>query len=291
MPNLQLVATLLREAVSPRRVERRPEPDLVMDGVDAVSAYTEVGRVDGPMAAAYLFHTARVSMILPGCRRVVDLACGPATQMCQIAELHPDISFLGVDLSAGMLANARRHAQELGLSNVDFAEGDITNLKGLEDGSADAVISTVALHHLPDLAHLRAAFREVNRILRPGGALYLVDFGRMKAEKSVRFFAYKDADTQPEIFCRDYENSLRAAFLYEEFATLAADELPAHIRVHRTFLTPFFTLIKSGDKPFPAALRRTLQQRREQLPPRYRADLDDLRTFFRLGRLPGEPFR
>jgi ubiquinone/menaquinone biosynthesis C-methylase UbiE len=242
------------------------------------------------MAAAYIFHTARISLVIQGCRHVVDLACGPATQLCHVAQLHPHISFTGIDLSEVMLANAERHVRELGLSNVQFAAGDITRLDRFAGASVDGVISTVALHHLPNFDSLRATFREIARILRPGGALYLADFGRLKSEGSVRFFAYKDRDVQPELFCKDYENSLRAAFLYDEFERLAREELPAQARVHRTFLTPFFTLIKTADRDMPAATRESLKRMRSELSPRFRADLDDLRQFFRLGGLPNDPF-
>lgn len=292
MPSLAFIPTLLRETLGSREIDDRiPEPDLVMDGEDEVAAYTLVGRVDGPMEAVYLFHAAHISSVIEGCETVVDLACGPATQMCEVAKFHPEISFRGVDLSPGMLKSARRHVNDLGLTNVDFSEGDITNLEMFEDHSVDGIISTVALHHLPTIDHLRATFREINRVLHPGGALYLVDFGRLKFDKSIRFFAYKDEDTQPEVFCRDYENSLRAAFLLNDFKRLTAEELPHHVRVHRTFLTPFFTLIKSGDRTTPEARKQRIKQQRAELLPRYRNDLDDLRTFFRLGGLRGDPFR
>ena len=78
MPSLALFPTLLREAIGPREIkDRQPEPDLVMDGQDEVAAYTLVGRVDGPMAAVYLFHAAHISLVIEGCKTVVDLACGP----------------------------------------------------------------------------------------------------------------------------------------------------------------------------------------------------------------------
>jgi ubiquinone/menaquinone biosynthesis C-methylase UbiE len=285
-----LVATLLREVFGPRRLSRTPEPDLVMNGEDVVRAHTLVGRVQGPVAAAHLFHAARISMVIRGSKHVFDLACGPANQLCLLAQLNPEIEFTGVDLSDGMLENARAYVRHLGLKNVNFLVGDITRLDFIPDQSADAVISTVALHHLPTTDHLRRTFREINRILDRNGALYLADFGRLKSAKSVRFFAYKDRDTQPEVFCRDYENSLRAAFLIEEFTSLAREELPSYVHVKRTFAIPFFMLVKSEDRPIDEALRRVLKRKRLELEPRYRVDLDDIRRFFRMGGLPNDPF-
>lgn len=286
-----LAATVLREVFGSRQlVDRVPEPDLVMDGTDEVAAYTSVGRVQGPMAAAYLFHAARISLTIQGCKNVIDLACGPATQLIRVAELHPNIAFRGIDLSPGMLNSARDYARERGLKNIEFSTGDITKIDFIPDQSVDGVISTVALHHLPTLDHLRGTFREITRVLKPGGAVYLADFGRLKSSRSIEFFAYKDRDTQPEVFCRDYEYSLRAAFLFEELARLTKEELPAHVGVCSTFPIPFFTIIKSSDRGMDPSLKTILKRKRDELEPRYRADLDDIRRLFWMGGLRDDPF-
>lgn len=290
MPRLSLIPTFFREVFGKRLLPREPEPDLVMDDAAQVAAYSEAGRIDGVMAAAYLFHSARISQVIQGSQKVVDLGCGPATQLAQIAELNPHISFLGIDLSSTMLESAQSHVRHLGLQNVELAQGDITRLANIADHSADAVISTMALHHFPTHEHLRACFKEITRILRPGGALYLVDFGRLKSLKSVIFFSYMNATHQPHLFSLDYERSLRAAFLFEEFQALARECLPPHAVVYSTFQMPFLVLIKSADKALPDSLRRQLKEMRQKLPARYRHDLDDLRFFFRLGGLKGDPF-
>jgi len=286
-----MLPTLVRELISPRTLPREPEPDLVMEGDDQVTAYTKAGRIDGVMAAAYLFHSARISQIIQGCRRVVDLGCGPATQLAQIAGLNPDVSFLGVDLSERMLADAKAHVQQLGLTNMEFEQGDITALETLPEQSADGVISTMALHHLPTLHDLQICFGQIGRILSNDGALYLVDFGRLKSLKSVLFFAYMNRKYQPHLFSLDYERSLRAAFLREDLVRAAAEELPKNARVYSTFAMPILTVVKTADKPINDTLRQRLRKMRKGLLPRYRRELDDIRLLFRLGGLHNDPFR
>jgi ubiquinone/menaquinone biosynthesis C-methylase UbiE len=288
--NPALAVAFLREVTVARSLPREPEPDLVMDDPQQVAAYAEAGRVDGVMAAAYLFHSARISQVIQGCRTVLDLGCGPATQLAQIAEFNPGVKFTGVDLSPTMLDDARRHVGAMGLRNVDFRPGDITRLDGIADQSMDAVISTMVLHHLPTLQHLEACFAEIARVLKPGGALYLTDFARLKSLKSVIFFAYMNAKHQPHIFSLDYERSLRAAFLKEEFDAVARRFLPAHVRVEATFKVPFLVIVKTADRPLPEPLRQRLQAMRRALKPRYRRDLNDLRLFFALGGLRNDPF-
>jgi ubiquinone/menaquinone biosynthesis C-methylase UbiE len=291
MPRLSLLPTILRESLGTGTRPREPEPDLVMDDAEQVAAYAEAGRIDGVMAAAYLFHSAHASDVIRGCERVVDLGCGPATQLAQIAELNPQSRFLGVDLSDEMLETARRHVSDKGLANVELRRGDITSLEFLPDHSADAVISTMVLHHLPTRDHLRRCFREIGRILRPGGALYITDFGRLKSLKSVITFAYMNAAHQPHIFSLDYERSLRAAFLVDDFRALAREELPREANVYATFLIPILTVIRTPAAGLDETLRARLKALRRGLRGRYRADLDDMRLFFRLGGLPTDPFR
>jgi SAM-dependent methyltransferase len=290
MNRLALLPVLLRDRFGPRTLPREPEPDLVMDDPQQVAAYDEAGSIDGLMASAYLFHSARISQVVQGCNEVVDLGCGPAIQLAQIAQLNPGTRFHGIDLSPTMLEKARANVERLGLANVRFTRGDVTDLSLLADRSVDGVISTMALHHLPTLDHLRACFREIDRVLRDRGALYLVDFGRLKQLKTVIFFAYQNAGRQPHLFTLDYERSLRAAFEVDDFRAAAAAELPGRAEVVSTFMVPMLTVVKTADRPLPGPLRQRLRAARSALPKRYRSDLDDMRAFFRLGGLANDPF-
>lgn len=262
-----------------------------MDHADQVAAYSIAGRIDGVMAAAYLFHSARISMVISGCPTALDLGCGPCTQLGQIAELNPKVSFTGVDLSGPMIEDGRAHISQLGLTNVKLAHGDITRLSTIADHSMDAVISTMALHHLPTDAQLRFCFREIKRVLKPGGAIYVADFARLKSLKSVISLAYMNRAYQPHLFSLDYERSLRAAFLFDELKTYTAEEISSDLDVVGTFLVPLLVIIKTADRPASEQLRHRLKSMRANLPRRYRSDLDDLRRFFAWGGLPGDPFR
>jgi arsenite methyltransferase len=291
MPKLAFVPIILRELLCKRTLPREPEPDLVMADEQQVKAYSLAGRIDGVMSAAYIFHSAHASSVIRGSRRIVDLGCGPATQLAQIASFNSDSEFIGIDLSSTMLDSAREHIKSCGLHNVSFSQGDITNLSHLDDQSVDAVISTMALHHLPTEEHLSACFREISRVLKPGGAVYLTDFCRLKSLKSVLPFAYMNADRQPHIFSLDYERSLRAAFLHEDFVDNAGKHLPGSVNVYSTFLVPLLAVIRTAPREITSDLGLKLKQFRKDLPLRYRRDLDDLRLFFKHGGLAGDPFK
>lgn len=291
MPRLAFAPIIARELLGKRTLPREPEPDLVMQDEEQVKSYAHAGRIDGVMSAAYLFHSGHASLVVRGAKRVIDLGCGPATQLAQIAALNPESEFTGIDLSATMLDSARKYVAERGLKNVSFSQGDITKLTQFGDQSVDAVISTMVLHHLPTHEHLAACFREISRVLKPNGAVYLTDFGRLKSLKSVITFAYMNADQQPHIFSLDYERSLRAAFLLEDFVNAAAQHLPASVATYSTAIVPLLVIMRTAPRSLTPETKAKLSSLRKELPRRYRADLEDMRLFFRQGGLKGDPFK
>ena len=237
------------------------------------------------MAPVYLFHCAQISDVIRPGDTALDLACGPATQLAQVARLNPEVRFIGVDLSEEMLARARPHVRELGLANVELRLGSITDLSAFGDASVDAVFSSMALHHLPDQADLRRTFEEAARVLKPDGAVYLVDFGRLRSERSIQYFAYQYADRQPELFTLDYLYSLRAAFSLADFRE-ASQALTGRATLYSTFLAPFMMALKSRSRrPADPRLQARFARIRSELPPHHQVDLRNLVTFFRLGGL------
>ena len=288
---ISIIPTLLREIIGESEFNREPEPDLIMHGENQVAAFAEAGRIDGVMAATYLFNTARISQAIQGCNKALDLGCGPATQLAQIAQINPQIEFVGVDMSENMLKNATAYCDQLGINNVSFIRDDISTLNSIPDNSVDAVISTLALHHLPSERLLKNCFRQIKRVLREEGAVFLVDLSRLKSLYSILYFAYLNKNYQPAIFSLDYERSLRAAFSSEEFRQLAAETFPENkVNALSTALIPILTIIKTEDKALPQTTLEIIRKLSRNLPKRYRNDLNDIRLLFKLGGLKNDPF-
>lgn len=109
--------------------------------------------------------------LLPGAH-VVDLACG-AGGPGLFAASATGARLTGVDLSSIAVEVAERRARSLGLADrAAFLQGSF-DATGLDDATADAVMTIDALQYAPDK---RAAIREMARILRSGGRLGIVTF-------------------------------------------------------------------------------------------------------------------
>ena len=96
-----------------------------------------------------------------------------------------------------MLQQARRIGFPVRPENVKLRHGDITDLRAFANDSIDVVLSTMALHHLPDVLALKRTYSEVARILKPDGGIYMMDFGHLKSSRSIDYFAHQYADRQP----------------------------------------------------------------------------------------------
>lgn len=287
MHGLVLLGHFAREALSWRTPRRTPEPVLVMDDPTQVDGYVRAGGEDGPMAPTYLLHTQQLcQMIRPG-DEVVDLACGPANLLCQVARLNPQARFLGIDLAVNMLERARDHAQRQRLTNIRFVHGDITRLTEVASRSADLVMSTLSLHHLPDSSRLVACFGEIARIVKPDGAVYLADLGRLKHEATLQFVASQDAERHPPLYTIDFLNSMRAAFpvptLRQASHQLAF--LPG-LELRHTFLVPFMVVIKTPARhALPSSAATACRQLWQRMSPSQRTEFEGLRRIFGWGGL------
>ena len=100
--------------------------------------------------------------------KVLDLGCGDGTTALPAAKLGADV--LGVDIARNLVEAGNRRAQEQGLTNLRFQEGDATDLAGLQDKSFDLVVSFFGAMFAPkpfDVA------KEMVRVTRLGGRIIM----------------------------------------------------------------------------------------------------------------------
>lgn len=117
----------------------------------------------------------RLARLEPG-ESVLDIGCGTGSlAIAAKRRVGPSGTAQGIDASPEMIARARRKASKAGV-DVTFTDGVVEALP-FPDGQFDAVLSTLMLHHLPREARQQCA-REMRRVLKPGGRVLAVDFGR-----------------------------------------------------------------------------------------------------------------
>jgi SAM-dependent methyltransferase len=105
--------------------------------------------------------------VKPGLK-VLDLGCGDGTTALPAARRGADV--LGVDIARNLVEAGNRRAQEHGLTNLRFQEGDACNLSELADDTFDLLVTIFGAMFAPkpfDVA------KEMVRVTRPGGRVVM----------------------------------------------------------------------------------------------------------------------
>jgi ubiquinone/menaquinone biosynthesis C-methylase UbiE len=100
--------------------------------------------------------------------KVLDLGCGDGTTAVPEAKLGADV--VGIDIARNLVEAGNKRAEERGLTNLKFQEGDASNLEQVPDKSFDLVVSIFGAMFAPkpfDVA------KEMVRVTRPDGRIVM----------------------------------------------------------------------------------------------------------------------
>jgi SAM-dependent methyltransferase len=161
---------------------------------------------------------------------VVDLGSGGGLDVFLAAKLvGPSGRAIGIDMTPAMIDRARANAASGGYTNVEFHQSTIDHIP-LPDASVDCVISNCVLNLAPDKP---AVFREIARVLKPGGRLAVSDIalkGELPAAVAQSMAAYVGC-IAGAIRIDDYRKGLLAAgFQHVEIVDSGSD-LNAYAKV------------------------------------------------------------
>lgn len=113
-------------------------------------------------------------------RDILEIGCGSGFGAVLLADLRPR-SYVGIDLMPEQIKLAERKS----LAGYRFLVMDATDLKIFPDRSKDYVVVFGILHHMPEW---RMALKEIYRVLRPGGKLFIEEPDGIMLKKFDRIF-------------------------------------------------------------------------------------------------------
>ena len=197
---------------------------------------------------------------------IIDLGCGEGYCTRELASRGPR-SIVGTELSAEMVRSAQEQETELG-QGISYRQGDVRALEDA-DASYDLAVGVFVYNYL-DLAGMLASFREVYRVLRPGGHFVFsvphpaFSFIRRELEPPFFFdvgrlgyFSARDTQSQGEIYRRD------------------GTALPVQM-VHKTLSDYFVALREAGFAAMPELRELAVRPEHLELDAAFFEPVDDL---------------
>jgi SAM-dependent methyltransferase len=211
---------LLREALSPPRLERRPEPIAEMDRIVNAGAYDQQGPPAGPLLPIVHLNALATSRLVRRGGCVLDLGSGSGRNLAYLARCRPDLRIIGIELAETMVSIGRRYLADCGLSErVELRLGDMTCFRRDLDVDVDLVSSIFALHHLPTADHLAGCLDQIGEARRAlDCAVWIFDHARPRHPDTALEFPELFTPDAPRAFKEDSSNSLRASWSLRELS-------------------------------------------------------------------------
>lgn len=148
---------------------------------------------------------------------VLDLGSGAGLDVFIAAQkVGHEGRVIGVDMTPAMVEKAKKNAEKMGVTNVEFRLGDIEALP-IEESSVDVIISNCVINLAPDKAKV---FQEAFRVLRPGGRMLISDIVLEKALPK---------ELRDQVIT--YTGCLGGAILKEEYLQLMRDAGFTDVRI------------------------------------------------------------
>lgn len=190
---------------------------------------------------------------------VIDLGSGAGND-CFVArnETGETGKVIGIDFTEAMVNKARINAEKLGLNNVEFRLGDIEKMP-ITSEVADVVISNCVLNLVPDKD---AVFKEIYRVLKPGGHFSISDVvlvgalpPQLKNDAEMYAGCVSGAIQKESYLELIKANGFKSINVQKEKAIIIPDDIlskylnPAELAAFKTGQTGIFSITVYAEKP------------------------------------------
>lgn len=190
---------------------------------EIMSTAEEAGEYDAmDFSATDRLFAERAAEMARGARWIFDLGSGNAKIPLAVGALVAATARIcAIEMSAEMLAAGVRNRSRAGAAahRLLFLRADAKRLP-LPDACADLVTSNSLVHHIPDP---RAVFREMARIVRPGGGILIRDLIRPESEAELAQLVDTHTAGSSPLQRRLFSDSLRAALTLSEVRGLLGE--------------------------------------------------------------------
>lgn len=182
------------EKVNPYRNDDRSKDEQVQSMFDAIAPaydfmnHAMTGFLDRVWARKLVGEAVKGSP-----REVIDLATGTGDVAFALARRLPGAHVRGIDLSAGMLERARAKAAAMPGVAIEFIQADGLHT-GLPDACADVITIAYGVRNYADIA---AGYREMYRLLRPGGRVWVLELSTPTASVPKAFYRFYSGTVIP----------------------------------------------------------------------------------------------
>ena len=173
------VIVLIVLSLRPMKIPRDPGREGKQEG-DAVVAYDQ--------ASSWLLFTIERNIILREIIQdkpqglILDIGSGPGFLASALSSRLQDNTVIGLDINSQMVDIAERRWPHSSHGNLSFLLGDAQRLP-FPDTSVDYIVSSLSMHHWENVD---GVFREIQRVLKPGGRFIIFDLRR----DGPRYFYY-----------------------------------------------------------------------------------------------------
>jgi tetratricopeptide (TPR) repeat protein/2-polyprenyl-3-methyl-5-hydroxy-6-metoxy-1,4-benzoquinol methylase len=169
--------------------------------------------------------------------------CGTGSHSILTARRFRGVRVLAIDLSLSSISYAKRKTQEMGITNIEYAQADILKIGGITR-TFDVIESVGVLHHLADPL---AGWRTLVSRLRPGGFMFLGFYSEIarSSEAMARDIIERDAYSSSPDEIRRFRGELAVhnptlaqslSRFPDYFSTSDCRDLLFHVQEHRLTL-------------------------------------------------------